>query len=101
MNIILNTASLKKLSRTIVSRFGAYRSFIFFLFLTSLYGYIIWRINVLSSAPPTQAQLDSAQHNVERPKISDATINQLKSLQDNSVRVQTLFNNTRQNPFQE
>ncbi len=78
-----------------------YRNFIFFLLLTSLYGYIVWRINVLSTAPPSTADVTSAQQNVQLPRIPESTVQKLQGLQDNSVRVQTLFNAARQNPFQE
>lgn len=80
---------------------NAYRNFIFFLLLTSLYGYIVWRINVLSTAPPSTADVSSAQQNVKLPRIPESTVQKLQGLQDNSVRVQTLFNAARQNPFQE
>jgi hypothetical protein len=80
---------------------NAYRNFVFFLLLTSLYGYIVWRINVLSTAPPSTADVASAQQNVQLPKIPESTVQKLQGLQDNSVRVQTLFNEARQNPFQE
>ncbi|MCA9326894.1 hypothetical protein KDA14_00010 [Candidatus Saccharibacteria bacterium] len=78
-----------------------YKGFIFFILLTSLYGFIVWRINVLSSAPPSEADLAKAQQNVSSPKIPAATVEKLQGLQDNSVRVQALFNEARQNPFQE
>ncbi len=100
MNISIksNTAnsSVKSFARSI----NMYRGFIFFLVLTSLYGFIVWRINVLSSAPPSQADIDSAIQSVPRPKISDSTVKKLQSLEDNSIRVQTLFNEARQNPFE-
>lgn len=79
----------------------SYRNFLFFLVLTSIYGYIVWRINVLSSAPPSTTDVTNAQQNVSLPKIPEATVQKLQGLQDNSVRVQTLFNEARQNPFQE
>lgn len=80
---------------------NTYRNFIFFLLLTSLYGYIVWRINVLSTAPPSTADVVSAQQNVQLPKIPESTVQKLQGLQDNSVRVQSLFNDARQNPFKE
>lgn len=80
---------------------NAYRSFIFLLLLASIYTFIIWRINVLSSTAPTQSDITNAQQDIPRPKISDSTVKKLYSLQDNSVRVQALFNEARQNPFQE
>lgn len=80
---------------------ASYRGFIFFILLPSLYGYIVWRINVLSTAPPSTADLATAQQSVSTPKISKETVEKLQGLQDNSGRVQAIFNEARQNPFQE
>ena len=101
MKTDLDLHSIIKLFQKWFKTLNAYRNFIFFLLLTSLYGYIIWRINVLSTAPPSTADVSSAQQNVQLPRIPDATVQKLQGLQDNSVRVQTLFNAARQNPFQE
>lgn len=79
-------------------RLSAYKVFAFFLLVASLYGYIVWRINVLSNAPPTTA--DDSQV-VSQAHIDQAIIDKLQSLQDNSVSVQSLFDSARQDPFQE
>lgn len=78
-----------------------YRALIFFVVIASLYGFILWRINVLSSAPPSQADVASAEQNTASPHVSDTVVQKLKSLQDNSVSVQTLFDQARNNPFNE
>ncbi|MBL8121265.1 hypothetical protein JNM87_00760 [Candidatus Saccharibacteria bacterium] len=97
----LDAKIIKKQLRIIMHAVNRYRSIIIFVVITSLYGYIVWRINVLSNAPPSQSDISNAQQSVPRPKISDSTVRKLQSLEDNSVRVQTLFNEARQNPFQE
>lgn len=96
----ISTPDVAKQLKAFLGQLNTYRGFIFFIILTSLYAFVVWRINVLSSAPPSEAALKSATQSVPRPKISTETIQKLKSLQDNSVRVQTLFNEARQNPFQ-
>lgn len=79
-----------------------YRGFIFFLVLSSLYGFIIWRINVLSNAPPSQADIQKAEQSVSAaPRLDEASAKAITSLKDNSVRVQTLFESARNNPFDE
>lgn len=84
-------ASSKKLS--------AYRVFIFFLVVAGLYGYIIWRINVYSNAPPSTSEVTA--QTTAQPHIDPGTIEKIQNLQDNSVSVQSLFDTARQNPFQE
>ncbi|MGB4800171.1 MAG: hypothetical protein WBP03_01480 [Candidatus Saccharimonadales bacterium] len=100
MNMNLDTQSAKHALRGLFRSLNASRSLVFFVLLTTLYSIIVWRINVLSSATPTQAEVASAEQKVSRPKISNKTIEKLHSLEDNSVRVQALFNDARNNPFQ-
>ena len=97
----LNIDTISKGVRSSLKAIGRYRVLLFFLLLTSIYAYIVWRINVLSSAPPSQADISGAQQSTSQPKISPATVKKLEGLEDNSVRVQTLFNEARQNPFLE
>jgi len=91
-------SQLLKLLRTV----NKYRGFIFFLVLSCLYGFIIWRINVLSTAPPSQADIQTAEKSAAAtPKLDEASAAAINSLKDNSVRVQTLFESARNNPFDE
>lgn len=101
MSANLDIHATEKVLKKFLNTLNRYRNFIFFLLLSALYGYIVWRINVLSSAPPSTADVANAQQNVQLPRIPQSTIQKLQGLQDNSVRVQTLFNTARQNPFQE
>lgn len=101
MNANLDIHTLVKYFQKWLRVLNTYRNFIFFLLLTSLYGYIVWRINVLSTAPPSTTDVANAQQNVQLPRIPESTVQKLQGLQDNSVRVQALFNAARQNPFKE
>lgn len=93
----LKTSALKVLRAA-----NKYRGFIYFLVLSSLYGFIIWRINVLSTAPPTQADIAAAEQSAAAsPKLDEASAKAINNLKDNSVRVQTLFESARNNPFDE
>jgi hypothetical protein len=83
--------SFKKLS--------GYRVFIFFLVAASIYSYILWRINSFSDVAPSAS--DETAQSTAQPRIDPDTLEKIQNLQDNSVSVQTLFDNARQNPFQE
>lgn len=97
----LSLAKLVKSLRESERKVAAYKAFLFFLALAALYGFIVWRINVLSSAPPSASDLSSASKGTAQPHIDQTTIDKIKSLQDNNVNVQSLFDQARQNPFQE
>ena len=98
-DISLNPDAIKTWASNLGRKINAYRVFIFFLVVASIYGYILWRINVYSNAPASQSEL-SAKSSAQ-PHIDQQTLQKIQSLQDNSVSVQSLFDNARQNPFQE
>ena len=101
MSTSLDTAQLNKQLHAAVVALQKHVTILFFLILTGLYACLVWRINVLSGAPPSQADITSAPQKVPKPKISEEVVQTLQGFEDNSVRVQAIFNEARQNPFQE
>lgn len=95
----MNVSDIPKLFAGSLKQLSAYRVILFFLVVASLYGYILWRINVYSNAPASSSE--EATQTTKQPHINPATVAKIKSLQDNSVNVQSLFDAARQNPFQE
>lgn len=79
-----------------------YKVFLFVLLVIVVYGYVSWRVYVLSNTTASQNPL-STTHSVmvNSPQIDQSTVNKIQQLQNNSVSVQALFNEARQNPFQE
>ena len=95
----VNLGNVKDQLVSAFTKISAYKVFICFLAIASLYGFILWRINVLSNAPASETE--AAAKVAAQPRIDAATIQKIQSLQDNSVSVQSLFDEARQNPFQE
>jgi len=76
-------------------------SFVMFLVLVgALYGFVMLRINSLGSAEPSPDAVNSQVKAARIPHIDKAIVEQLQSLQDNSVNVKALFDEARSNPFQ-
>jgi hypothetical protein len=98
-DIKLNVSDLPGVFKRYLGKVSAYKVFIFFLLVASVYGYIVWRINVFSNVTADPSQ-EAAQTSAQ-PHIDAATIEKIQSLQDHSVSVQSLFDNARQNPFNE
>jgi hypothetical protein len=94
----ITLSDILSLVGNVMKKIGSYKVFIFFLIVATIYGYIIWRINAFSNAPASQSEISS--HTTAQPRIDQSTIDKIKSLQDNSVGVKSLFIG-RQNPFQE
>lgn len=80
---------------------GRYRVLVFVVGMAAVYGYVIFTINSLSSAQPSETSVTSEVTAIRIPKIDKSVIKQLEDLRDNSVSVQTLFEQARDNPFNE
>lgn len=94
---------LKSKARAFSGIFTRYSIIVFCLIVALLYGFILMRINALSTAPPSATDATAAEQKtlVAQPNIERGVIDKLMTLRDNSVSVQTLLNNARENPFQE
>ncbi len=84
-----------------VQRLRPYSFIIFLVFVTLLYGFVLLRIHSLSTVEPSSNDVSSQVKAARIPHIDQAVVNQLQSLQNNSVSVKALFNQARSNPFQE
>ncbi len=96
-NLDLKTLSAKLPQLLGLSR--KYVGFVFILGLVVIYAFLAWRISVLSNAEPSS---DATQQSVSAHivKVDPVVLQKIQQLQDNSVNVQSLFNNARSNPFQ-
>lgn len=65
-----------------------------------VYAFVILRINSLSNAEVDQNAVTSQVKSSPSLRIDPQAVQQLQSLKDNSVNVQTLFENQRTNPFE-
>ena len=82
-------------------RLRPYIFIIFLVFVVLLYGFVLLRVNSLSTAEPSSDAVSGQVKAARILHIDQSVVNQLQSLQNNSVSVQTLFNQARSNPFQE
>jgi hypothetical protein len=73
---------------------------IFFVVVGLLYGFLLLRIGMLSAIQPDSSDV-SKEISQLTPHIDQKAASQLQGLEDNSVNVQTLFNDARNNPFGE
>jgi len=97
----LNLAAVREIVGNALQKLHGYAFVIFLVFVSVLYGIIFYQINSLSNAQPSSQDISKQVKAAQLPRIDPAVVNQLQSLQDNSVNVQTLFNEARSNPFQE
>ncbi|MEK9196493.1 MAG: hypothetical protein AAB914_03945 [Patescibacteria group bacterium] len=76
-----------------------YYKMIFIVFIILLYATLIFRINQLSSTSPSDEQVSQKLSETKRPQIDQDSLEKIQKLQDESVSVQSLFKEARNNPF--
>lgn len=94
---------LKDLGAKLVLALGRLRgySLIFFLvFVAVIYASVIWRVNTLLTQQPSPEEVSSQVKANSIPQVDPSVVKQLQTLRDNSVNVQVLFDQGRNNPFQ-
>lgn len=81
--------------------FKRYVAILFLLLVAAVYSFILLQISSLSNAQPSPGAANAQAQASATPHIDPNVIKQIQNLQDHSVNVQTLFNQARNNPFQE
>ena len=94
-------AGLPQLGLMVEDKLGRHVVILFLLLLTAVYGFTLFRITMLSNVQPDSSAVSTQAKASAVPHIDPVAVRQIQNLQDNSVRVQTLFNQARSNPFQE
>lgn len=96
----LNLKALKPAASRFLHTLHKYASVVIFLLFTGVYGYLTVRINMLSNPNVDESLVLSESKTVPLPRIDEDSAKKLQSLEDNSVNVQTLFSQSRIDPFQ-
>ena len=78
-----------------------YMVLIYMLLLVAVYGFVLYKVSQLISVQPGDADIQSQIKASETPHVDPTAVSQMQTLKDNSVRVQTLFDQARSNPFKE
>lgn len=78
-----------------------YAVFIFIMGILFISVFFVFRINQYSRMEPTDDAIDQKLQTVQRPKVDQSVLDKIQQLQDQNVQVQTLFDQARDNPFNE
>lgn len=100
LNLNFNLKDLPKELAKLGHKIAPYVPLVFFVLVATVYGIVLLRITMLSNAQPDPSAV-STQISELTPHIDKNAANKLQSLEDNSVNVQSLFNDARGNPFGE
>jgi hypothetical protein len=78
-----------------------YSVFIFILLSLGLMGYLVFRVNQLSRLEPTEDAVTEKLETIPRPRVDENIVKKIEKLRDQNVKVETLFEEARNNPFAE
>ena len=87
-------------SGNIVAAVKPYSAVLFVVLFALVYAFVVLRISSLSNAPVDDSAVTDQVKASPSLRIDPQAVQQLESLKDNSVNVQTLFEDQRTNPFQ-
>lgn len=79
------------------------RRYAWFLFIVGtllLYSFLVARISMLSDPKPDEQTVTEQMNTVKRLKIDQSSIDRIEQLKDQNIGVQALFEEARDNPFQ-
>ncbi len=78
-----------------------YLGVVFIACFVLAYGFLVLRINSLARSEPGDDAVAAKLQTVQRPKLYQDAVDKIEQLEDQSVEVQSLFDQARQNPFAE
>jgi len=78
-----------------------YMVLIFILVFVGIYGFLVFRINTLTASEPSDEAIQERLKTVQRPRIDQNAVDKINQLQAQNIEAQTLFEQARNNPFNE
>ncbi len=101
MNKGLNLKSIdfKGLGTKYAKQYGKHMAFAAVIIVLLVYVLVVAKISALSKAEPSSSQ--TVDTNSLVPRVNQQAINRIQALENNSPQIHSLFEQARNNPFQE
>lgn len=101
MNINLDLKQLPDLLKAIQKVFLRYLPIIFIVLVLLIYSFLVWQIGTISNSEPNSDEISEQLKISPRLKIDQDVINKVEILQDQNIKIKSLFKEARDKPFQE
>jgi len=85
----------------LLQKLRKYTLFICILLVLGIYLFLVWQIRYFATIEPTSTDVTNKVNELNTPKLDQDAVNKILLLEDQNIEVKTLFNEARQNPFQE
>ncbi len=97
----LDIKNLQKIAVKYLLLFKKYAVFIFVLVGLGIFGFLVFRIRTLSSIEPSEDTISEKASQSQPVNIDESAVRKVEQLQSANVEVKALFEQSRDNPFQE
>jgi len=95
----LKSINLKDQAAKLFKQYGKHIGFAAVIVVLLTYVYVVLKINSLSKAEPASSQTTTSQTVI--PHVNQQAINRIQALENNSPQIHSIFEQARNNPFQE
>lgn len=85
----------------VLDKVRSYGGFMLVMITLGLFGFIVLQIRSYATIQPTQSEVDQKLQDLKRTRIDQDAIEKIEELESNNVDVKALFDEARDNPFQE
>ncbi len=99
-DIKIDVKQFSTIIRTVLKKLQRYSSFLFIIAMLLTYSFLVFRISTLSQADPSDEAVTEQLKTIKRLKIDQNSIDKIQQLEDQNIGVQSLFEDARDNPFQ-
>lgn len=97
----LDSESLITLQKKLIGFASKYAVFIFVILSLGVFGFLVYRIRTLAAQEPSESMIAEKAGETRPASIDKKSVERIQELQSTSVEVKTLFDQNRDNPFQE
>jgi len=98
-DINLKSLNIRLLVGSLSKKYGRHAVFAAIIAVLLAYIFVVFRISQLSGAEPASGQ--NTNNPLAIPQVDQKAIQDIQSLENNNTDIKALFDNARNNPFQE
>lgn len=101
LNITLNKTSAQSLMITASKALKRYGVFMFIIIALFVFGFLVYRIRTLATQEPSESAVTEKAGQNRPISIDKSAVEKIQQLQSSNIEIKALFDQTRDNPFQE
>ena len=86
---------------TLINKLKKYSLFIAMFTVVGAYGFLLFQIRTFANKQPSAGNVQAKLQGLNTPTVDQALVEKIQKLEETHVEIKTLFDQARDNPFQE